>query len=51
MGEIKYAYDILVGKPDGKLSLGRPRRGWKDNIKMYIWKIDLECVDYIHLAR
>jgi hypothetical protein len=34
MGERRHAYRILVGKPDGKRLLGRPRRRWVDNIKM-----------------
>jgi hypothetical protein len=34
MGETRNAYRILVGKPEGKRPLGRPRRGWGDNIKM-----------------
>jgi hypothetical protein len=34
MGEGKGAYRILVGRPEGNRSLGRPRRRWKDNIKM-----------------
>jgi hypothetical protein len=34
MGEKKNAYRILVGKPEGKRPLGRPRRRWLDNIKM-----------------
>jgi hypothetical protein len=33
-GEKKNAYKILVGKPEGKVLLGRPRRRWEDNIKM-----------------
>jgi len=32
MGEIRNAYNILVGKPEGKRPLGRPRHRWKDNI-------------------
>jgi hypothetical protein len=34
MGEKRNAYRLLVGKPDGKRPLGRPRRRWVDNIKM-----------------
>jgi hypothetical protein len=34
MGETRSAYRILVGKPQGKRPLGRPRRRWEDNIKM-----------------
>jgi ribosomal protein L15E len=32
MGEIIYAWSILIGKPEGKRPLGRPRRRWEDNI-------------------
>jgi hypothetical protein len=39
MGEKKNAYRILVGKPEGKRPLGRPRRRWADNIKMYLREI------------
>jgi hypothetical protein len=34
MGEMRNTYSILVGKPEGKRPLGRPRHGWVDNIKM-----------------
>jgi hypothetical protein len=34
MGERRGAYKALVGKPEGKSPLGRPRRTWEDNIKM-----------------
>jgi hypothetical protein len=34
MGERKGAYRILVGRPEGRRALGRPRRRWEDNIKM-----------------
>jgi hypothetical protein len=34
MGEIRNAYNILVGKPEGKGPPGRPRRRWEDNIRM-----------------
>ena len=35
MGEGKGVHRVLVGKPEGKRPLGRPRRRWEDNIKMY----------------
>jgi hypothetical protein len=34
MGEVRSAYNILVGRPEGRRPLGRPRRRWEDNIKM-----------------
>jgi hypothetical protein len=34
MGEMRNAYNILVGKPEWKRPLGRARRGWEDNIRM-----------------
>jgi hypothetical protein len=34
--EMKNAYRILVGKSEGKRQLGRPRRRWEDNIKLYL---------------
>jgi hypothetical protein len=36
MGEMTVAQKILVGKPDGKRPVGRPRRRWKDNIRMKV---------------
>jgi hypothetical protein len=39
MGEKRNAYRILVGMPEGKRPLGRPRRKWVDNIKMDIREI------------
>jgi hypothetical protein len=36
MGEERGVYRVLVGKPDGKGPLGRPRLRWEDNIKMYL---------------
>jgi hypothetical protein len=43
-------YRILVGKPEGKRSLGRPRLRWTDNIKMLINEIGLYGFDWIDLA-
>jgi hypothetical protein len=37
MGEKSNAYRILLGKSEGKISLGKPRRSWVDNIKMYLY--------------
>jgi hypothetical protein len=45
------AYRILVGKPERKKPLGRPRRRWVDNIKMYLREIELEGRDRIDLAQ
>jgi len=39
MGERRGAYGVLVGKPDGKRPLGRPRRRWEDNIKMDLQEV------------
>jgi hypothetical protein len=45
------AYRILVGKPEGKRPLGRPRRRWVDNIKMDLREIGWDGVDWIELAQ
>jgi hypothetical protein len=45
------AYRILVGKPEGKRPLGRPRRRWVDNIKMDFGEIGWECMVWIDLAQ
>jgi hypothetical protein len=39
MGEGRVLYGVLVGKPEGKRLLGRPRRRWDDNIKMDLQEI------------
>ena len=51
MGESRGVYRILVGKPEGKRSLGRPRRRWEDNIKMDLQEVDMAGMDCIHLAQ
>jgi hypothetical protein len=51
MGEKRNAYRLLVGKPKGKTSLGRPRRRWVDNIKMELLEIGWGGVDWIGLAQ
>jgi hypothetical protein len=40
MGERRGAYNILVGKPEGKRPLGRPRRRWEDNIEMDLQEVE-----------
>jgi hypothetical protein len=50
-GEVKGAYKILVGRPEGRRPLGSPRRRWEDNIKMDLRETEFEDVDWIHLAR
>jgi hypothetical protein len=45
------AYGILVGKPEGKRLLGRPRRRWVDNIKMDLSGIGWNGMDWIDLAQ
>jgi hypothetical protein len=50
MGERKTAYWLLVGRQEGRSALGRPRRGWVDNIKMDLIEIVLAGVDWIGLA-
>jgi len=44
MGEERGVYRVLVGKPEGKSPLGRPRRRWLDNIRMDIIRMDLREV-------
>jgi hypothetical protein len=44
-------YRLLVGKPEGKRPLGRPRRRWIDNIKMDLLEIEVSVVDWIGLAK
>jgi hypothetical protein len=51
MGEVRGAYNILVGRPEGRRPLGRPRRRWEDNIMMDLREIGFWDVDWIHLAR
>jgi hypothetical protein len=51
MGEVWDEYNILVGSPEGRRPLGRPRRRWEDNIKMDLREIRFGDVDWIHLAQ
>jgi hypothetical protein len=51
MGAKRNVYGLLVGKPEGKRPLGRPRRRWMDNIKMDLLEIGLSVVDWIGLVQ
>jgi hypothetical protein len=51
MGEKRNAFRLLIGKPEGKRQIGRPRRRWIDNISMDLLKIGLSVVDWIGLAQ
>jgi hypothetical protein len=51
MVEMRNAHESLVGKPEGKRPLGRPRRRWEDKIKMDLREIVSEGVDWVHLAQ
>jgi hypothetical protein len=51
MGEERKVYKVLVGKPEGKRRLGRPRRRWEDGIRMNLKEIGLGSVDWIRLSQ
>jgi len=51
MGQGRGVYRVLVGKPEGKRPLGRPRRRWEDNIKMDLQEVGRGCGDWMELAR
>ena len=50
MGEERGVYRVLVGKPEGKRPLGRPRRRWVDNIRMDLREVGCGYMDWIGLA-
>ena len=51
MGEGRGVYRVLVGKPEGKRPLGRPRRRWEDNIRMDLQEVGLGYEDWIGRAQ
>jgi hypothetical protein len=51
MGEERKVYKVLVGKPEGKRPLGRPRHGWEDRIRMDLRETGLGDVDWIRLSQ
>ena len=51
MREERGVYRVLVGKPEGKIPLGRPRHRWEDNIKMDLQEVGCGGMDWIELAQ
>jgi len=51
MGEERGVYGVLVGKPEGKRQMGRPRRRWEGNIKMDFQEVGCGVMDWIKLAQ
>jgi hypothetical protein len=51
MGEGRDVYRVLVGRPEGKRSLGRPRRRWEDNINLNLRELGIDGVNWIQLAQ
>ena len=51
LGEGGGVHRVLVGKPEGKRSVGRPRRRWEDNIKMDFQEVGVGCGDGMELAQ
>jgi len=50
-GDERRIQGVLVGKPEGKRPLGRPRPRWEDKIKMYIQEVECGGTDWIELAQ
>jgi hypothetical protein len=50
-GEKRNVYKVLVGKPEGKRPLERPKRRWMDNIKIDLGEIGWHGMDWIDMAR
>ena len=51
MGQGRVVHRVLVGRPEGKRPLGRPRRRWGDNIKMDLHEVGGGCEDWMELAQ
>jgi len=51
MAEGRGAYRVLVGKPEGRSPMGRPRRRWEDNIRIDLREVVCGCVDWMELAQ
>jgi hypothetical protein len=51
MGEERGVHRVLLGKPEGKRPLGRPRRRWEDNIKIDVQEVGGDCGDWMELVQ
>ena len=51
IGQGRGVYRVMVGKPEGKRPLGRPRRRWEDNIKMDLQGVGRGCGDWMELVQ
>jgi len=51
MGEERRVYRVLLGKPEGRRPLGRPRRRWVDNIRIDLQEVGCGYMDWIGLAQ
>jgi len=51
MGERRGINGVLVGKPEGKRPLGRPRRRWKDNVNLHPYEVGCGDMDWIELVQ
>ena len=51
MGEGRGVHRVLVGRPEGKRPLGKPRHRWEDIIKMYLQEVGGSCGDWMELAQ
>jgi hypothetical protein len=51
MGKRRCVYRVLVGKPEGKRPLGRPRPRWEDNIKMDLQEVECKGIDWMDLVQ
>jgi hypothetical protein len=50
MGEGRGVYGVLIGRPEGKRPLGRPRRRWENNIKLDFREVRIDGANWIHLV-
>jgi hypothetical protein len=51
MGEVRGVYRVLIGRPEGKRLLGRPRYRWEDNIKLDLRETGIDGANWIQLAQ